>query len=107
MKVNKKNLKNTDLLCLDMFRDSVLTEKSVENEMKYNTMTFVVYNKITKTHIKAGIEKFFGINVLSVRTLNTKGKLKNFKGKKFSTLGFKKAIVRVDNLDKVREVLNG
>ncbi|MFN9115947.1 MAG: 50S ribosomal protein L23, partial [Bacteroidota bacterium] len=84
----------------------VLTEKSVNYEMKYSTMTFFVHDNITKSHIKIAIEKFFETQVLGVRTLNTKGKLKNFRGRKFQTKGHKKAIVRVENIEKIKEVLN-
>lgn len=107
MKVYKKDFKNADLLCLEMFKSNILTEKAVNNEMRYNCMTFVVRNEITKRHIKIAIEEFFKTAVINVRVLNTKGRIRSFQGRKFSTNGHKKVMVRVEDIEKIREVLSG
>lgn len=106
MKIKKEDIKNADLLCLDMFKDSVLTEKSVNAEMRYNQMTFYVLPHITKNHVKIAIESFFKTDVISVRIINTASKQRAFKGRKFFTDVKKKVMVRVSNLDAIREVLN-
>jgi ribosomal protein L23 len=107
MKVNKENFKNADLLCLDMFKRSVLTEKSVNAEIRNNCMTFFVHQDITKNHVKIAIETFYKTKVLSVRALNTKSKRKAFRGRPYYTDSLKKIMVRVESLDAIREGLNG
>lgn len=108
MKINKKDIKNADLLCLEMFKDSVMTEKSVNAEMRDGCMTFLVHKNITKNHVRIGIEEFFKTKVVSVRVINTKSKTKRFRGRKeFFTATYKKIMVRVEDLSKVQEALNG
>ena len=106
MRVTNKNDQHTDLLCLKMFKYSILTEKTIKNEMKYNCMTFVVNNNITKEHIKIAFKSFFDIIIKNVRVINTKGKQKRFQGRKFQTNGVKKVMVRVPDLNRIKEVLN-
>ena len=106
MKVYKENFKNGDLLGYDIFRDSILTEKSVKSETEDSCMTFYVNPNITKNHIRFGVSALFNVRVLSVRICNTKGRMKNFRGKKFETNGKKKAFVKVDDLNRIREVLS-
>jgi ribosomal protein L23 len=107
MKVYKEDLKNADLLCLEMFRDSIMTEKSVNEEMKYNCMTFKVLPHITKNHIRIAIEAFFKTKVTSVRVINTKSKRKTIRGRKeFFTKTYKKVMVRVENFEAIQGGLN-
>lgn len=107
MKVNKKDFKNADLLCLEMFKNSVLTEKSVNEEMVNNCMTFLVRPNITKNHIRISVEALFKTEVISVRVINTKGRMKQFKRTKFMTPGYKKVMVKVADLDAIRRGLDG
>jgi len=108
MKIHKKDIKNADLLCFEMFKDAVLTEKSVNMEMKENCMTFLVHKNITKNHVRIGIEEFFKTKVISVRVINTKSKKKYFRGRKETfTPTHKKIMVRVSEINKVQEALNG
>ena len=108
MKVYKKDFKNADLMCLEMFKDSVLTEKSINYEMYHNCMTFLVHKNITKHHVKFAIEEMFKTEVINVRVINTKSKRKsNQKRKNIFTPTYKKVMVRVADLDAVRGGLNG
>ncbi|MGH7085300.1 MAG: uL23 family ribosomal protein, partial [Acetobacteraceae bacterium] len=49
----------------------------------------------TKPEIKAAIEGLFGVKVVAVNTLNSKGKLKRFRGRLGRRPDVKKAFVRL------------
>ena len=71
-----------------------ITEKSTlasEND----AVVFKVANDATKPEIKAAVEAIYGKKVLSVNTLNQKGKTKRWKGKPYRRSDFKKAVVRL------------
>jgi large subunit ribosomal protein L23 len=71
-----------------------ITEKSTmlsEN----NSVVFRVAPKATKPEIKAAVEALFGVKVVGVNTLVTKGKTKRWKGKPYQRSDVKKAIVRL------------
>jgi large subunit ribosomal protein L23 len=59
----------------DVIRRPVISEKSYEmlDENKY---TFIVDPQANKTHIKQAVEKIFDVKVLSVNTMNRRGKRK-------------------------------
>jgi large subunit ribosomal protein L23 len=62
----------------DVIRKPVISEKSygLLEQQKY---TFVVAPQANKTEIKIAIEKIFGVQVVSVNTLNRPGKRKDTK----------------------------
>lgn len=69
------------------------TEKTVKLADTLRCITFKVCKNANKYKIKHAIEKIFNVKVLSVNTINSKGKYKKFKniiGKKSNS---KKAIV--------------
>lgn len=69
------------------------TEKTVKLADKFHCITFKVCKNANKHKIKNAVEKIFNVKVLSVNTINSKGKhikFKNITGKKSD---FKKAIV--------------
>ncbi len=59
----------------------------------HNQVVFNVARDATKPEIKAAIEGLFGVKVKSVNTLNRKGKLRVFKGRKALLSDSKKAYV--------------
>jgi len=84
----------------DVILRPVISEKSYEmlDENKY---TFIVDPRANKTHIKQAVEKIFGVKVLSVNTMNRRGKRKRrglVIGKRPDT---KRAIVTVAPGDKI------
>jgi large subunit ribosomal protein L23 len=90
----------------DVIRKPVISEKSygLLERQKY---TFVVAPDANKTQIKIAIEKIFGVQVLSVNTLNRPGKRKRTKfgyGKRKNT---KRAIVTLSPDSKPIEVFGG
>lgn len=56
----------------------VVSEKSNLLAEKRNQMTFKVLANATKAEIKAAVELLFGVEVASVTTTTTKGKVKRF-----------------------------
>ena len=84
----------------DVIRRPVISEKSYEmlDENKY---TFIVDPQANKTHIKQAVEKIFDVKVLSVNTMNRRGKVKRrglIQGKRPDT---KRAIVTVAPGDRI------
>jgi large subunit ribosomal protein L23 len=71
-----------------------ITEKSTmlsEN----NAVVFKVASGATKPEIKAAVEALFGVDVVGVNTIVTKGKTKRWKGQPYKRSDMKKAIVRL------------
>ena len=71
-----------------------ITEKSTMLS-ETNSVVFRVAPKASKPEIKEAIEALFGVNVVSVNTLTSKGKTKRWKGKPYQRSDVKKAIVRL------------
>ena len=71
-----------------------ITEKSTLLS-EHNAVVFKVADKATKPEIKAAVEALFGVNVVSVNTLTSKGKSKRWQGKPYQRSDVKKAIVRL------------
>ena len=90
----------------DVIRKPVISEKSycLAEQQKY---TFVVAPNANKTEIKIAIEKIFGVQVVSVNTLNRPGKRKRTKfgyGKRKDT---KRAIVTLSPDSNPIEIFGG
>jgi len=71
-----------------------ITEKSTmlsEN----NSVVFKVAPSATKPEIKAAVEALFGVTVVGVNTIVSKGKTKRWKGQAYQRSDMKKAIVRL------------
>jgi large subunit ribosomal protein L23 len=90
----------------DVIRKPVISEKSygLAEQQKY---TFVVSPNANKTEIKIAIEKIFGVQVVSINTLNRPGKRKRTKfgyGKRKDT---KRAIVMLSPESKPIEIFGG
>ena len=71
-----------------------ITEKSTMLS-ETNSVVFRVAPKATKPEIKAAVEALFGVTVVGVNTMVTKGKTKKWKGKPYQRSDMKKAIVRL------------
>jgi large subunit ribosomal protein L23 len=71
-----------------------ITEKSTMLS-EHNAVVFKVAAKATKPEIKAAIEALFGVEVVGVNTIVTKGKSKRWQGKPYQRSDVKKAIVRL------------
>jgi large subunit ribosomal protein L23 len=68
---------------------------------------FVVDSKANKKQIANAIEEIYSekkVRVVSVNTINVKGKPRRVRGRSGKTSGFKKAIVTLDKEDSLDEV---
>lgn len=84
----------------DVILAPVVSEKSY-SLLDDNAYTFVVHPDANKTEIRQAVETIWGVRVLSVNTLNRKGKLKRFRfvaGRRPDT---KRAIVKLAEGDKI------
>ncbi len=69
-----------------------ITEKATLAS-EHNAVVFKVANDATKPQIKEAIEAIFGVKVMGVNTIVTKGKTKRWKGRPYKRTDMKKAIV--------------
>jgi large subunit ribosomal protein L23 len=69
-----------------------ITEKSTMLSDN-NAVVFKVAPSASKPEIKAAVEALFGVTVVGVNTMVTKGKSKRWKGKPYQRSDMKKAIV--------------
>ena len=90
----------------DVIVKPVISEKSY-GLLEQHKYTFVVAPDANKTQIKIAVEKIFGVQVVSVNTLNRTGKRKRTKfgyGKRKDT---KRAIVTLSAASKPIEIFGG
>jgi large subunit ribosomal protein L23 len=90
----------------DVILKPVISEKSY-GLLEKNKYTFVVAPNANKTEIKIAVEKVFGVQVVSVNTLNRSGKRKRTRsgyGKRKDT---KRAIVTLSAESKPIEIFGG
>ena len=90
----------------DILLAPVISEKSY-GLLEENKYTFVVAPHANKTEIKIAVEKVFGVQVVSVNTLNRQGKRKRTRtgyGKRKDT---KRAIVTLSAESKPIEIFGG
>lgn len=79
---------------MNVIRGPVITEKATLASER-NQVVFRVAPDASKPEIKAAIEKLFKVTVLSVNTLNMKGKVKRFRGRPGRRDNWKKAVARL------------
>ena len=60
----------------DVILEPVVSEKSYDLIQDHNTYTFVVDPRTNKTEIKQAVQDIFDVRVVSVNTINRKGKRK-------------------------------
>jgi large subunit ribosomal protein L23 len=77
-----------------IIRSPVITEKATALNER-STVAFRVAMEATKPEIKAAVEGLFGVQVVAVNTLVTKGKTKRFKGRPGRRSDVKKAYVKL------------
>ena len=84
-------VKNRDY---DVILSPVITEKATRI-LENNQVVFKVSTKATKPQIKNAIEALYNVEVISVNTINIKGKSKIFKGIKGKRTDIRKAVIRL------------
>ena len=88
----KPEAKTVDNRHYDIVLAPHITEKSTMVS-EYNAVVFKVAGTSSKPEIKAAVEALFGVKVVNVNTLVTKGKTKKWKGTPYKRSDVKKAIV--------------
>ncbi|GAB0117432.1 50S ribosomal protein L23 [Acidisoma sp. 7E03] len=78
----------------EVIRSPVITEKAT-TQSERNQVSFRVAMGATKPEIKTAVESLFGVTVLGVNTMVTKGKTKRFRGRPGQRADVKKAIVQL------------
>jgi large subunit ribosomal protein L23 len=79
----------------DVILSPVITEKAT-NASEHNKVIFKVAVDATKPQIKEAVEKLFDVKVKSVNTLRRRGKWKIFKGRVGRQSDSKRAIVTLE-----------
>jgi large subunit ribosomal protein L23 len=74
----------------------LVTEKGLHKANRYNAYAFEVNALAGKDDVRRAVESLFDVKVVSVNTLNRKGKTRRYKAKVGSTKVWKKAIVTLD-----------
>ncbi len=90
----KADTKAIDPKAYDVIRSPIITEKATMAS-EQNQIVFKVSGEATKPQIKAAIQSLFGVEVVGVNTLITKGKKKLFRGRRGQRSDVKKAVVRL------------
>ena len=90
----------------DIILRPIITEQSMESvaDKKY---VFEVAKDANKVEIRRAIETIFGVKVLSVNTLNVKGKEKRMGVHRGYTASRKKAVIRLTEESKPIEIFEG
>lgn len=84
----------------DVILAPVVSEKSY-GLLDQNAYTFVVHPDANKTEIRQAVEAIWGVRVLSVNTVNRKGKSKRFRYTQGRRSDVKRAIVKLAEGDKI------
>ena len=77
-----------------------ITEKATLAS-EHNAVVFKVANDATTPQIKEALEALFGVKVMGVNTIVTKGKTKRWKGRPYKRTDMKKAIVTLKDGDSI------
>ena len=84
----------------DIILAPVITEKAT-NASEHSKVVFKVAMHATKPQIKEAVEKLFDVKVKSVNTLRRRGKWKAFKGRFGQQSDTKRAIVTLEEGQKI------
>jgi len=86
----------------DIIKTARLTEKGTRQGAKNNQYTLVADRRATKPQIRKAVEELFKVKVLSVNTLNVRGKLRRQRTAQAGRdENWKKAIVTLKQGDKI------
>tara|TARA_B100001245_G_scaffold218828_1_gene188231 strand:+ start:148 stop:480 length:333 start_codon:yes stop_codon:yes gene_type:complete len=84
----------------DLIKKPIITEKGtlLSNNSQ---IVFSIPMNVSKTIIKQAVEKLFGVNVKKINIIISKGKTKRFKGKMGKRKNEKKAIISLEEGQKI------
>ena len=78
-----------------ILKGQYITEKSTKIYDESNSVIFNVIKSANKKQIKHAVETLFNVKILSVNTMNVKGKTVKFKNNLGKKSDFKKAIIKL------------
>ena len=79
----------------------LVTEKGTHISTKYNSYTFEVHPQANKLEIRAAVQALWNVRVIDVRTQTRVGKPRRTKTGETLTPGWKKAIVKLHDEDRI------
>lgn len=79
----------------------LVTEKSNHQQNTRNTYAFQVHVDANKHQIKDAVESLYEVKVLTVRTLNRKGKPRRSRYRMSTTSAWKRAVVVLDESSRI------
>ena len=85
----------------DVILEPVVSEKSYDLIQDLNTYTFIVDRRSNKTEIKQSVQRIFDVRVVSVNTMNRKGKRKRTGWVIGTRKNTKRALVRLATGDSI------
>lgn len=86
----------------DIVKTVRLTEKGTRQGEKFNQYTVVADRRATKPQIRSAVQELFKVKVLSVNTLNVRGKARRQRtAQAGKAMDWKKAIVTLKEGDKI------
>lgn len=89
------------MISYDIIRRPIITEKSSIQKEASNQITFEVHRYANRIEIKDAVERIFKVNVVGVRTIQVKGKVKRRGRISGKRKDFKKAIVKLDQGERI------
>lgn len=84
-----------------VIRRPLVTEKGVHASERLNAYAFEIHPLATKTDVKNAVEELWDVRVSEVRTQNRKGKPRRARVAMGRTRGWKKAIVKLHDEDRI------
>ena len=85
----------------EIIRRPLVTEKSTQAKEQANKVTFVVRRDANKIEIARAVEEVFGVRVLVVRTIRIHGKMKRVGVRQGRRPDWKKAVVTLQEGDRI------
>jgi len=79
----------------------LVTEKGLHKAERYNQYAFEVHPLANKEQIRRAVEHLFDVKVVKVRTQTRRGKPRRYRFVRSHTKAWKKAIVSLDEKDKI------
>ena len=84
-----------------VIRRPLVTEKGVHASERLNAYAFEIHPLATKTDVKKAVEQLWDVRVAAVRTQTRKGKPRRARVAMGRTKGWKKAIVKLHDEDRI------
>ncbi len=91
---------NSEAQKYDVILAPVISEKSTQLS-EFNQVMFKVARTATKPQIREAVEKLFDVKVEAVNTLNRKGKVKMFRGRRGRQSDTKFAVVTLKDGERI------